>query len=86
VKVSGYSKFSGAQYPFEDCWPFVRAIVDAFTFDRCVWASDWPFLRSRQRQDYGPLLNLAARLFPGEAERRKLFWDTPLRLFAFGRS
>lgn len=86
VKVSGYSKISSTQYPFEDCWPFVRAIIDAFTSDHCVWASDWPFLRSPQRQDYGPLLNLAARLFPIEAARRKLFWDTPNRLFAFGRS
>jgi predicted TIM-barrel fold metal-dependent hydrolase len=84
VKISGYAKFSNAPYPFEDCWPFVRAIVGAFTIEHCVWASDWPFLRSSQRQDYGPLLHLAARLFPDDADRRKLFWQTPNRLVAFG--
>ena len=59
VKLSGYSKFSKLPYPFKDTWPFVRAIVDAFTLDHCLWASDWPFLRAPQRQDYGPLVELA---------------------------
>ena len=84
VKLSGYSKFSDLPYPFEDCWPFVRAIVEAFTLDHCLWASDWPFLRAPQRQDFGPLAELAGLLFPNEAERRKLFYDTPRRLFGFG--
>jgi len=84
VKLSGYSKFSRGDYPFEDCWPFVRAIVEAFTLDNCLWASDWPFLRASLRQDYGPLAALAERLFPNEADRCKLFWDTPRRLFGFG--
>ena len=71
-------------YPFEDTWPFVHAIVDAFTLDRCLWASDWPFLRAPQRQDYGPLVELAALLFPDAADRRKLFCGTARRLFGFG--
>jgi predicted TIM-barrel fold metal-dependent hydrolase len=85
VKISGYLKFARRPYPFEDCWPFVRAIVDAFTLDRCMWASDWPFLRASERQDYGPLVQLAGRLFPDPNDRRKLFWDTPSRLFNFGQ-
>jgi predicted TIM-barrel fold metal-dependent hydrolase len=85
VKISGYLKFAGRPYPFEDCWPFVRAIVDAFTLDRCMWASDWPFLRAPERQDYGPLVQLAGQLFPDANDRRKLFWDTPNRLFKFAR-
>lgn len=83
VKLSGYLKFAKLPYPFEDCWPFVRAVVEAFTLDRCLWASDWPFLRASERQDYGPLVNLAGQLFPDENDRRKLFWDTPARLFNF---
>jgi len=85
VKISGYQKFATRHYPFEDCWPFVRAIVDAFTLDRCMWASDWPFLRASERQDYGPLVQLAGQLFPDANDRRKLFWDTPNRLFNFAR-
>ena len=84
VKLSGYSKFSTVPYPFEDTWPFVRAIVDAFTLDHCIWASDWPFLRAQQRQDYGPLVELAGVLFPDLGQRRKLFCDTARRLFGFG--
>jgi predicted TIM-barrel fold metal-dependent hydrolase len=84
VKLSGYSKFARQPTPFEDAWPYVRAIADAFTLDNCMWASDWPYLRAPQRQDYGPLVELAGALFPDAAERRKLFWDTPKRLFGFG--
>jgi predicted TIM-barrel fold metal-dependent hydrolase len=85
VKISGYLKFARVPYPFEDCWPFVRAIVDAFTLDRCMWASDWPYLRAAERQDYGPLVQLAGQLFSDANDRRKLFWDTPHRLLKFGR-
>jgi predicted TIM-barrel fold metal-dependent hydrolase len=84
VKLSGYSKFAKCTYPFEDTWPFVQAIVDAFTLDHCIWASDWPYLRAPQRQDYGPLIELVEILFPKAEDRRALFWDTPVRLFGFG--
>jgi predicted TIM-barrel fold metal-dependent hydrolase len=84
VKLSGYSKFARLAYPFEDAWPYVRAIVDSFTLDRCLWASDWPYLRAPERQDYGPLLKLVKMLFPNPADRRTLLWDSPRRLFGFG--
>jgi predicted TIM-barrel fold metal-dependent hydrolase len=84
VKISGYPKFSRQSWPFEDCRPYVRAIADTFTLDNCMWASDWPYLRAPERQDYGPLIELAGMLFPDAADRRKLFWDTPRRLFGFG--
>jgi len=83
VKLSGYSKFSNVPYPFEDTWPFVRALVDAFTLERCLWASDWLFLRAPRRQDYGPLIELAELLFPNADERRQMFYETPRRLFGF---
>jgi len=84
VKISGYSKFARAPYPFEDAWPFVRALVDAFTLERSMWASDWPYLRATERQDYGPLVRLIEQLFPDPGERRLLLWETPRRLFGFG--
>jgi predicted TIM-barrel fold metal-dependent hydrolase len=83
VKISGYLKFARTPYPFPDCRPFVHALADAFTLDHCLWASDWPYLRATERQDYGPLVQLAAQLFPDAKDRRKLFWDTPSRLFGF---
>jgi predicted TIM-barrel fold metal-dependent hydrolase len=83
VKLSGFVKFSQEPAPYRDTWPFVRALIDAFTLDRCLWASDWPYLRAPSRVDYGVLLALALELFPDAADRRTLMWDTPRALFGF---
>jgi predicted TIM-barrel fold metal-dependent hydrolase len=83
VKLSGFSKFSRQPAPHEDSWPFVKALVEAFTLDRCMWASDWPHLRAPTRVDYGVLLHQVLVLFPDASERRKLLWDTPRKLFGF---
>jgi predicted TIM-barrel fold metal-dependent hydrolase len=84
VKLSGYSKFSRAPYPHDDVRPHVSALLDAFTPERCVWASDWPFLRAPQRVDVGPLLTLLEHFVPDAADRRKVLWDTPRRVLGFG--
>jgi predicted TIM-barrel fold metal-dependent hydrolase len=83
VKLSGLVKFSGEPALHEDAWPFVAALVDSFTLDRCLWASDWPYLRAPARVDYGVLLQLALALFPDPSDRRKLLWDNPRELFGF---
>ncbi len=83
IKLSGVAKYSKAAFPYEDTWPYVRALVDAFGLDRCLWGSDWPFLRAPERLDYGPLLSVVDRLFPDAQQRRKLLWETPKRLFGF---
>ena len=72
--------------PYTDTWRYVRALIDAFTLDACVWGSDWPFLRAPERVDYGPLLKLVELLLPYAGDRRKLLWDTPWRFFGFGAS
>jgi predicted TIM-barrel fold metal-dependent hydrolase len=84
VKLSGFVKFSHKPAPYDDTWPFVAALVEAFTLDHCLWASDWPYLRAPVRVDYGVLLHLALTLFPDTADRRKLLWDTPRELLGFG--
>jgi predicted TIM-barrel fold metal-dependent hydrolase len=84
VKLSGYGKFSRQPYPYTDTRSYVHALVDAFSLDACIWASDWPFLKAPERLDYGPLLKLVEVLFPDARDRRKLLWDTPMRLFGFG--
>jgi predicted TIM-barrel fold metal-dependent hydrolase len=83
VKLSGYAKYSREPHPHADAWPYVRALVEAFTLERCLWASDWPFLRAPERVDYGPLLKLVETLFSDERDRAKLLWQTPQRLFGF---
>lgn len=84
VKLSGYAKFAATPYPFPDTLPFLRALVGAFGLENCMWASDWPYLRATERQDYGPLLKLVEVLFPEVEDRHQLLWKTPRRLFGFG--
>ena len=86
IKLSGYSKISQQAFPHEDMWPFVRALVREFGLERCVWASDWPFLRSPERQDYGTILSLVETLFPNRMERSQVLWTTPASLLGLGAS
>ena len=83
VKLSGYYKFSRQPHPYEDAWPFIAALVEAFTLDRCMWGSDYPFLRAPERLDYGPLLAALSRQFPDQDDQRRLLWGTPARLLGF---
>lgn len=83
VKLSGLVKYSRVPALYEDTWPFARALLEAYTLDHCLWASDWPYLRSPVHVDYGVLLQLVLALFPDAADRRKLLWDTPRGLFGF---
>jgi predicted TIM-barrel fold metal-dependent hydrolase len=83
VKLSGQQKFSALPPPYDDTRPYLEALLEAFTLDACLWASDWPFLRAAQRLDVGPLLRQVARLLPDPSERLKLFWDTPRRWLGF---
>ena len=86
VKISGLVKCSATRYPWQDSWPYVEALLEAFTPDRCLWGSDWPFLRAPERIDYGLVLALVERLIPDPVDRRKVLWDTPASLFGFGTS
>jgi predicted TIM-barrel fold metal-dependent hydrolase len=83
VKLSGYVKFSTEPLPYADARPCVDALIEAFTPDGCMWASDWPYLRSPVHVDYGMLLQVVADLFPDPVHRRKVLWDTPNTLFGF---
>jgi len=83
VKLSGYVKFARTAFPYPDVHPFVAALLDAFTPARCLWASDWPYLRAPVRQDFGPLLELAARFLAEPGARRQVFVDTPAELLGF---
>jgi predicted TIM-barrel fold metal-dependent hydrolase len=83
VKLSGFAKFSREATPHQDSWPFVDALIEAFTLDRSLWASDWPHLRAPSRVDYGVLLAIAAKLLPDVSERRQVLWDTPRQLLGF---
>jgi predicted TIM-barrel fold metal-dependent hydrolase len=86
VKLSGFAKFSREPAPHRDARPFVEALVDAFSLDHCLWASDWPYLRASVHVDYGVLLKLVLDLFPDASDRRKLLWNTPRELLGFAET
>jgi predicted TIM-barrel fold metal-dependent hydrolase len=83
VKLSGIAKFS-EQLPFcADAQPYVKALIEAFTPQSLVWASDWPFLRAPTRLDYGPIRCQVSDWFPDSADRQAVLWDVPRRLFGW---
>lgn len=83
VKLSGFVKYSREPSPHDDVRPFLDALVEAYTLERCLWASDWPYLRAPARVDYGVQLGVAQRLFPDARERRAFMYDNAKRLFGF---
>jgi predicted TIM-barrel fold metal-dependent hydrolase len=83
VKLSGPFRFSSRPSPYGDVVPFIDALLDIFTPVRCVWGSDWPFLRLQDRPDYGSVLALLRRWLPDDDARRQVMGDTPSRLFGF---
>ncbi|MGS0942537.1 amidohydrolase family protein [Pseudomonas luteola] len=83
VKLSGLSQFSAEAYPYVDTHSYVQALLETFGPEACLWGSDWPFLNSPERIDYGLLLKLIENLIPSPGARRQVLWDTPRRLFGF---
>ncbi|MBV9785448.1 MAG: amidohydrolase family protein [Acidisphaera sp.] len=83
VKLSGPFRSSRTGYPYCDVDLFIAAAIEAFTLDRCVWGSDWPYVHIDARMDYGPPLHCLRRWLPEAADRRKVLLDTPARLFGF---
>lgn len=82
VKLSSVFRFGGA-YPYRRADPYVEALIEAFTLDRCLWGSDWPFLRAPHRVDHATLLAALHRWIPSAADRQKVLGDNPARLFGF---
>ena len=41
VKISGACTLSHEPFPYKDIWDPLWRILDAFSFDRCMWGTDW---------------------------------------------
>ena len=83
VKLSGPFRFSRQGYPYADADYYAARVIEAFGPQRCVWGSDWPFVRMDHRVDYAPARAALDRWLPDPADRRTVLWDTPSRLFGF---
>lgn len=84
VKLSGPMRYSRAPRPWRDIDSFIEAIVREFTPARLVWGSDWPFLRTERRFDYGPMLATLTRAIAMPRERRTVLATTAAHWFGFG--
>jgi len=83
VKLSAPFRTSRQPFPHADVDPFVAAVVDTFGLDRCVWGSDWPFINTSQRVEYGNLLGCLTRWLPNPDDHDRVLWQNPARLFGF---
>jgi len=83
IKLSAFFRLTSEGWPYARCDDYVEALIDAFTVERCLWGSDWPFLRALRRVDYGPQLAYLARMVPDQAARDRILWHNPARLFGF---
>ncbi len=41
IKVSGACTLSEKGYPYDDIWDPLAQIFDAWSFERCLWGTDW---------------------------------------------
>ncbi|MGH8814386.1 MAG: amidohydrolase family protein [Advenella sp.] len=83
IKLSALFRSSRHGWPYHDVDPYVAKLIEAFSQDRCIWGSDWPFLRANTRIDYGPELSSLSHWFPDTADQRKVLWHNPARIFGF---
>jgi predicted TIM-barrel fold metal-dependent hydrolase len=49
VKLTGLPTLSRVDFPYDDVWPHVHRILDAFGVDRAMWGSDFTRLRYAPR-------------------------------------
>jgi predicted TIM-barrel fold metal-dependent hydrolase len=68
---------------FADLDPAVDALLSAFTIERCLWGSDWPFINFPQGYRYDAALRAVQRWLPDLKQQRAVLWDNPVRLFGF---
>lgn len=82
VKLSGFAKFSIQGFPFDDVKPFVQALAREFGLSRCLWASDWPYIKGAHRLDYGPMMALYVQLL-SLPECEQIMWHSPRTQLGF---
>jgi predicted TIM-barrel fold metal-dependent hydrolase len=61
--------------------PFVEALLAAFGVEGCVWGSDWPFLDVDAPPDYAAAQSVIDRWLRDPADRDRVRWRNPVRLF-----
>jgi predicted TIM-barrel fold metal-dependent hydrolase len=81
TKLSGLYRLDAA--PFSQTDPFVAALVAANP-ERCLWASDWPYimLAEAEMSEAGIMLDAFDRVVPAKV-RAQILVDNPTSLYGF---
>ncbi|QEX24741.1 2-pyrone-4,6-dicarboxylate hydrolase [Hypericibacter adhaerens] len=61
----------------------VERLFRAFGEDMRIWGSDWPFLAIDRKLAYETTLGFLRRWLPDAADRDRVLWRNPSRLFGF---
>jgi len=86
AKLTWLVDSSDREYPFEDTWPMLRAVVEAYGADRCVWGSDFPCELWTPKATYAQHLGLFVHALGLTADQKEaILCSTPSRLW-FGDS
>jgi predicted TIM-barrel fold metal-dependent hydrolase len=83
AKLTCAIRVSQEAFPFFDVDPYVAAILEAYTPQRCVWGSDWPFVLLKRGITYAQVQAWFERVVPDEKARRAIQWETPATAFGF---
>ena len=71
-----------AAYRLGDAAPdYARALIKSADHDRLMWASDCPFVGEEKNVTYQQTIDWLNTCIPDPATRRKIYCDTPLRLY-----
>jgi L-fuconolactonase len=80
VKISGAGTLSHEPFPYKDLWDPLARIFNAFSFDRCMWGTDWTravaLLTYKQGVD---AFRVTDRL--SDSDRAALMGDTLQRIY-----
>lgn len=82
VKVSAFYKFGDTKAPYGDLAPMVRRMIDAFTPQRLMWASDLPY-QLNNGNTYGDAVTLIRDEMQGlsNRDRSAILRDTAASVF-----
>ncbi len=82
AKLTWLVDSSAQEYPFQDTYPLLRAVIDAFGPERCVWGSDFPCELWTPKATYAQHFTLFTQaLGLSDAKKEAILVTTPGRLW-----
>src|SRR5215472_17456132 len=85
IKITGACTLAHDPFPYKDIWDPLGRIFDAFTFDRCLWGTDWTrAVKLLTYKEGVEAFRVTDRL--SDRERAKLMGGTASRIYGWSPS